>query len=348
MAALCPRSSHAQAPGSAPAAGSAISTPAEGTSAAASPAAEAAPPLNQAPLTPTPLPSIPDDSLAPRGNLWELGLFGGLLFVSNNNALHTPDKPFADFKQPSPEFGLRVAYLPLSFLGLEIEGMGAAGALKSNNGVSSDGEGAVVWAARGHLLLQVPTRSVTPFILGGAGRMGIVSKSVGNDNDPELHFGGGLKINLGRTVALRLDGRDNITKQRPEANMAHHIEGLLGFSLVFGRPDRPKDSDGDGITDLQDICPNEAGAPPDGCPFHDADKDGIADASDQCPNEAGPAPTGCPVRDSDGDGIPDATDECRDVPGVAPSGCPDTDGDGVLDRDDRCLDVPGVPPDGCP
>ena len=283
-----------------------------------------------------------DDSLAPRGNLWELGIFGGLLFVSDRNALHEPALPFADFEKPTPEVGLRIAYLPLPFLGAEGEFMGAAGELQN-------GEGAIVWAGRGHLLFQIPTRSVSPFVLIGGGRMGIQSDASGNDSDPELHFGGGLKINLDRRVALRLDVRDNITKQRPEADTAHHIEALLGLSLVFGRPaPRPEDHDGDGVVDLQDTCPLEQGPPPDGCPIRDRDADGFPDPKDECPLEAGVAPTGCPVRDADHDAVPDATDECRDVPGIAPTGCPDKDSDGVLDRDDRCLDVPGLAPYGCP
>lgn len=283
-----------------------------------------------------------DDGLAPRGNLAELGIFGGLLFLSGNNALHDARLPLADFEQPAPEVGVRIAYLPLSFLGVEGEFMGAAAELEG-------GEGAMVWAGRGHLLFQVPTRRVNPFVLIGGGRMGISSDAVGDDSDPALHFGGGLKINLHRRVALRVEARDNITKQRPGADTAHHIEALAGLSVVIGRPTpRPKDSDGDGVVDLQDTCPLEQGLPPDGCPIRDRDADGFPDPSDECPLEAGIAPTGCPIRDADQDGVLDASDECRDVPGVAPTGCPDKDQDGVLDRDDQCLDVPGVAPHGCP
>ncbi len=283
-----------------------------------------------------------EDVLAPRGNLWELGIFGGLLFISERNAFHDPVRPFANFRVPSPEVGLRLAYFPLSFLGVEGEFMGAASELEN-------GEGATTWAGRGHLVLKVPTSSVSPFVLVGGGRMGILSDFAGNDSDPELHFGGGLEINLHRRVALRLDVRDNITKQRPEADTAHHIEALAGISLVFGRPTpRPKDSDRDGVVDLQDECPLEAGLLPDGCPIRDRDGDGFLDPQDACPSEAGVSPDGCPVRDADGDGIADPQDECRDVPGIAPTGCPDKDADGVLDRDDKCVDVPGVAPDGCP
>ena len=63
------------------------------------------------------------------------------------------------------------------------------------------------------------------------------------------------------------------------------------------------DSDGDGIYDKHDACPNEAGLEQfNGCP--DSDGDGIEDSKDACPNSAGLAElNGCP--DSDGDGIAD-------------------------------------------
>lgn len=282
-----------------------------------------------------------DDVMAPRGNLFEVGLFGGLLWVSERNALHDPRRPFANFENPSPEIGIRLGYFPLSFLGIEGELMAAAGELEG-------GEGATPWAGRGHLLLKIPTR-VSPFVLAGAGRMGVLSDAVGDDDDPALHFGGGLQFNVHRRVAIRLDVRDTITKERPGADTAHHLEALAGLSLVFGRPaPRPKDTDRDQVIDLQDRCPLEPGLPPEGCPIRDADNDGILDPEDQCPQEAGIAPTGCPVRDADADTIPDERDECRDTPGIAPTGCPDRDGDGVLDRDDQCIDVQGIAPHGCP
>ena len=46
------------------------------------------------------------------------------------------------------------------------------------------------------------------------------------------------------------------------------------------------DSDGDGIPDNKDSCPDEAGIPElNGCP--DADGDGIADKDDACPYVVG-------------------------------------------------------------
>ncbi|MFT5222353.1 MAG: hypothetical protein ACI867_000652 [Glaciecola sp.] len=59
----------------------------------------------------------------------------------------------------------------------------------------------------------------------------------------------------------------------------------------------------------------------------DTDGDGVLDTNDQCPNEAGPASNnGCPLAgpDTDGDGVLDADDECVDVAGPASNkGCPE-------------------------
>lgn len=121
---------------------------------------------------------------------------------------------------------------------------------------------------------------------------------------------------------------------------------VAGLEAFNGCPD----SDGDGIEDGKDDCPNEAGLKElNGCP--DADGDGIADKDDACPNEAGLAALGgCP--DADGDGVADKDDQCPNEAGPAENnGCPwpDADGDGVLDKDDQCPEVAGtVANNGCP
>lgn len=152
-----------------------------------------------------------------------------------------------------------------------------------------------------------------------------------------------------------------------------HFQHLAGLSIRFGGTDTDgdgiydkddacpevagleafngcPDSDGDGIEDGKDDCPNAAGLKElNGCP--DADGDGIADKDDACPNEAGlEALAGCP--DADGDGVADKDDECPNEAGPSEnSGCPwpDKDSDGVLDKDDQCPDVAGtVANNGCP
>ena len=61
--------------------------------------------------------------------------------------------------------------------------------------------------------------------------------------------------------------------------------------------DSTKDSDGDGILDINDKCPGHAGvARYQGCPVPDTDGDGIDDENDRCPLVAGTAANnGCPV-----------------------------------------------------
>jgi pSer/pThr/pTyr-binding forkhead associated (FHA) protein len=45
--------------------------------------------------------------------------------------------------------------------------------------------------------------------------------------------------------------------------------------------------------------------------FSDSDGDGVEDSDDECPNKKGPKKNnGCPVKDYDGDGTPDADDNC--------------------------------------
>jgi OOP family OmpA-OmpF porin len=131
------------------------------------------------------------------------------------------------------------------------------------------------------------------------------------------------------------------------------------ISVNWGLGGSRKDSDGDGVPDRDDECPDTPrGAIVDerGCP-KDSDGDGVWDGIDRCPDTPRGAIVdewGCP-KDSDGDGVWDGIDRCPDTPRgaiVDEWGCPkDSDGDGVWDGIDRCPDTPpGTPvnPDGCP
>jgi outer membrane protein OmpA-like peptidoglycan-associated protein len=122
---------------------------------------------------------------------------------------------------------------------------------------------------------------------------------------------------------------------------------------LFGKK-IPADSDGDGVSDPKDKCPNVAGlARYDGCPIPDKDGDGINDEEDKCPDQPGTLKyNGCPIPDTDGDGINDEQDKCPDKAGIAKyNGCPipDTDGDGINDEEDRCPTQAGpASRNGCP
>ena len=119
------------------------------------------------------------------------------------------------------------------------------------------------------------------------------------------------------------------------------------------------DTDGDGVIDSKDMCPNTpAGIKVDefGCAI-DSDNDGVADYLDKCPG----TPKGVQVNadgcalDIDGDGVADYTDLCPGTPkgvSVDEYGCPfDLDADGVPDYIDKCPDTPynvNVDKTGCP
>ncbi|MFZ4435424.1 MAG: OmpA family protein [Flavobacterium psychrophilum] len=142
------------------------------------------------------------------------------------------------------------------------------------------------------------------------------------------------------TYKNSLDKADRVIN----ADVPSHMQHLIGLTFKFGG----KDTDGDGIYDKDDTCPDVKGLKQfKGCP--DTDADGIVDASDACPDAAGLAEfQGCP--DMDADGVADKDDACPDVAGLKTlGGCPDADGDGVTDKSDKCPTVKG-PKDnaGCP
>lgn len=129
-----------------------------------------------------------------------------------------------------------------------------------------------------------------------------------------------------------------------EDNNFKHFQHVAGVKFAWGSVD----TDGDGIPDNKDECPETPGLEQfNGCP--DSDGDGIKDSEDECPFVAGPAATnGCP--DTDGDTVLDKDDKCPETAGlVALQGCPDTDGDGIADGDDECPTEAGLAKfNGCP
>lgn len=182
--------------------------------------------------------------------------------------------------------------------------------------------------------------------------------------DPSAHVGGGYTFfgdasagtvngGLGLTfwftenvgLSLQSSYKHSFDDNRvANLDVPTHIQHFAGLTFKFGG----KDTDGDGIYDKDDACPEVAGLPQfKGCP--DTDGDGIQDSEDACPDVAGLAEfNGCP--DTDGDGIIDSEDDCPNEKGTKMmKGCPDADGDGVADKDDKCPTVAGAKDNGgCP
>ena len=202
--------------------------------------------------------------------------------------------------------------------------------------------------------------------------VGIGGDFVDADDKSELMATGAVGFNVWFNENLGLNFQHG-WKKGFNNNIANHFQSTAGLVIKFGGKDTDgdgvydkfdacpeiaglvafkgcPDSDGDGIKDSDDACPNVAGlATMNGCP--DADEDGIADKDDMCPNAKGTkANKGCP--DTDGDGVVDKNDKCPTAAGPAANGgCawPDTDGDSILDKDDKCPNVAGVASEGgCP
>ncbi|MCB9565732.1 MAG: OmpA family protein [Myxococcales bacterium] len=296
----------------------------------------------------------------PTNNMFELGIFGGVMFPSDRHELFNAqtqldmmDMFFQEYKKVAPEFGARFGYYPFSFIGGEIEG----GVMPTKTVVTD--ERALLFNFRAHLVGQIPFWRIVPFIVWGGGLIGTTG-ALGNDVDESTHFGGGVKFFINDLMMLRLDIRDVVAaRYRVDAGATNYPEILLGLSFTLNRKKKleepDKDSDGDGFLDSEDACPYTPGIAPDGCPEKDRDGDGFLDSQDACPDTPGIAPDGCPEKDRDGDGILDSQDKCPDTPGVPPDGCPipDTDGDGILDLNDKCVTEPETrngyeDEDGCP
>jgi outer membrane protein OmpA-like peptidoglycan-associated protein/outer membrane protein W len=176
-----------------------------------------------------------------------------------------------------------------------------------------------------------------PYILAGGGYTWL-------DDDGNGTANAGIGFNIWFNKWLGVNLQTKYKHAFDQDKLLPHWQHAVGFVIRFGGVD----TDGDGIYDKNDACPEVAGlAAFNGCP--DTDGDGIQDSEDACPTEAGLAEfNGCP--DSDGDGVPDKSDACPTEAGpVELNGCPDRDGDGVADKDDKCPDVAGpAENNGCP
>jgi outer membrane protein OmpA-like peptidoglycan-associated protein len=305
-----------------------------------------------------------DKDYEPEDMMFEAGAFLGLMLPSSDhnlrediNAQAGVATPHEEYAGVAPEFGGRIAFYPIKYVGGELEGGWLPTSTETDDSAS-------IFAGRLHLIGQFPLGRITPFALIGGGALGAGSKPMGNDTDPALHFGLGVKYGITPAIAIRADLRDTMAQKvnEDDGTLTHFPELLVGvaFQLAFrGKKEAapvaaPKDTDADGFTDDKDQCPKEPGIAPSGCPDKDTDGDGVMDSKDVCPAEAGKTACGCPIKDTDGDGLPDDFDKCPTEPGPN-NGCPDLDADkdGINTPDDKCPEQPETKngfddADGCP
>lgn len=182
----------------------------------------------------------------------------------------------------------------------------------------------------------INSNKIDPYLGVGGGYTWIENIGAGTLN-------GALGVKYWISDKVALNARTSY-KHSFEDRLLTHWQHSFGMVFKFGGTD----TDGDGIYDHEDACPEVAGLEAFmGCP--DSDNDGIQDSKDDCPEVAGLAEyNGCP--DTDGDGVIDNNDKCPTVPGLKSlDGCPDADGDGIADSDDKCPNEAGpAANNGCP
>jgi len=163
-----------------------------------------------------------------------------------------------------------------------------------------------------------------PYLLGGLG----YAFDESAENNVQIPLGLGINVKVAPNLYVNAQGEYRLSFEEDRNN----VQFGLGLRRYFGPSEQkldttvviemtPIDSDGDGITDDLDNCPQTPGLEAfSGCP--DTDSDGIEDAFDACPKLYGPKELkGCP--DSDGDGVSDPEDDCPNIFGEKSNrGCP--------------------------
>lgn len=264
----------------------------------------------------------------------ELGVFGGGKFFSSDGALSRdgltdqPDSALAH----SGIFGLRIGYLPIPRLALEgeigVSPTSMRGSLLFPDGNQLDAPKVAVFPLRAHLLINILTGRVRPFVLvGGGGHLSAALSPgvVRDDAKGALHAGAGLAFDIRPGWGLRFDGRF-LLSQGSSAPLTPEGEVL---AAVFGRfgaappPPPPPPA-------IQAPLPPAPGpavqTPPVPAPVPaqpTAPPPPPAAATPSVPAPAMPAPAPPPVVDTDKDGVLDAVDRCPTQPGPAVNGgCP--------------------------
>ncbi len=181
----------------------------------------------------------------------------------------------------------------------------------------------------------------SPYIHAGLGVFRLDPLLEGSSTGAMYSAGLGFYADLfSSDVALKAEWR----RRWETASSSTLGDDLFSLGLQFPFGESGKDTDGDGVKDTIDRCPN---TPPgrqvdaSGCQL-DSDGDGVVDFADRCPGTPSGVRVdsrGCPL-DSDGDGVSDDRDECPNTvqgASVDERGCElDSDGDGVVDRIDEC------------
>jgi hypothetical protein len=117
-----------------------------------------------------------------------------------------------------------------------------------------------------------------PYLTAGIGLADL------DDAKVEIHYGAGFRVELQKGLDLRIDG----TYHKILDNTFNYFQTTIGLVIYSGKNKKPLDTDGDGIADINDDCPRDAGSiARNGCPEPlETDNDGVPDTEDNCPELA--------------------------------------------------------------
>ena len=289
-----------------------------------------------------------------KARLWRGSLGGGTLVAGASAAVVLPTASKGQFTgsgQMEGRFLVLGAFTPAALGSRLTLSVNAGPVLRGTSTYANISEkSGVAWGA-GASYRILDELWGTAELFGESTPSGKTREPVGNTMPPAITLSpiealAGISIRPERHVVLGLAIGRGIT----DAAGSPDLRSVVSLSFVPGAaapaplhphvlPGPELDSDGDGIPDARDQCPNQPEdkdgfQDDDGCPDPDNDGDGIPDAQDKCPNQPEDRDgfqddDGCPDPDNDGDGIPDAQDRCPNQPETIngfqdDDGCPDT------------------------
>jgi hypothetical protein len=158
----------------------------------------------------------------------EVAVHVGVLTAPLNHAQYVPSEgSWAELNAGVP-LGLKAAFFPLRSLGLELEG---------EYGLTStaDDTSASILGLRAHLIAQRGGK-VSAFALAGVGALMVRSDVLGNDDDPEFHWGVGIKYYAHELATVRVEVRHIVTEGEERASLRNELASYFEFLVGVGIP----------------------------------------------------------------------------------------------------------------
>ncbi len=193
----------------------------------------------------------------------------------------------ADRFESGPLSGLKVGY---EYIGQSIpDSIGFEGTVNYiSTKLKNGGDSASAYLFRLDALYPILLKDKpVPYFVAGVGDLHTKAGSQ-SDDSPLFNYGVTLKYFMEDYLVLRADARHLLVYN--DINTTNNFEFSVGVSYYFGKERKssapPLDTDGDGVPNTLDKCPNtRKGLKVDkfGCPI-DSDFDGVPEAQDLCPD----------------------------------------------------------------